>query len=112
MSSRETVILVSALAAVAALFPAYLSFTGKEGHGTGPIVQAATASTESNRNALRAIAPYLLAVPRALIAIPSKPLSVLVSSLGLAAAPLPFVHSTRSMCFVALQSLRASSLAV
>ncbi|CAE6485071.1 unnamed protein product [Rhizoctonia solani] len=88
MSSRETVILVGALATAAALFPAYLSFTGKE---TGPVVQPITAVPQPNQNALRAAAPYLLAVPRALIAIPSKPLSVLAASLALALAPVAIV---------------------
>ncbi|CAE6444187.1 unnamed protein product [Rhizoctonia solani] len=91
MSSRETVILVGALATAAALFPAYLSFTGKEGHGPAPVVPLATTAPPSNSNAFRAIAPYLLAVPRALFAIISKPLRILASSVALAATPLVIV---------------------
>ncbi|KAL5633356.1 hypothetical protein ACGC1H_003748 [Rhizoctonia solani] len=90
MSSRETVILVGALATAAALFPAYLSFTGKEG-AARPVVQPITAVPQPNQNVLRAAAPYLLAVPRALIAIPSKPLSLLASSLALALAPVVII---------------------
>ncbi|KAG8690524.1 hypothetical protein FRC11_010939 [Ceratobasidium sp. 423] len=90
MSSRETVILVGALATAAALFPAYLSFTGKEGHRPAPVVPLAT-TPQSNTNAFRAIAPYLLAVPRALFAIISKPLRILASSIALAAMPLVIV---------------------
>ncbi|ELU43458.1 hypothetical protein AG1IA_02514 [Rhizoctonia solani AG-1 IA] len=92
MSSRETVILVGALATAAALFPAYLSFSGKEVHP--PLVQTATpvsTNPSANRNALRAIAPYLLAIPRALIAIPLRPLGALASSIALAAAPIVIV---------------------
>ncbi|KDN47113.1 hypothetical protein RSAG8_03890, partial [Rhizoctonia solani AG-8 WAC10335] len=89
MSSRETVILVGALATAAALFPAYLSFFGKE--GAGPVVQPVAAVPQPNQNALRAAAPYLLAIPRALIAIPSKPLSVLAASLALVLAPMVIV---------------------
>ncbi|CAE6417989.1 unnamed protein product [Rhizoctonia solani] len=92
MSSRETVILVGALAAAAALFPVYLSFSGKEAHR--PLAQTATpasTSPQTNHNALRAIAPYLLAIPRALIAIPSRPLSLLASSLALVSAPILIV---------------------
>jgi hypothetical protein len=92
MSSRETVILVGALATAAALFPAYLSFSGKDAHG--PAVQTATpvsTNPQTNHNALRVIVPYLLAIPRALIAIPSKPLGILASSLALVAAPVVIV---------------------
>ncbi|KAH7335426.1 hypothetical protein B0J17DRAFT_670112 [Rhizoctonia solani] len=88
MSSRETVILVGALATAAALFPAYLSFAGKEAR---PAAQPVVSVPQPNQNVLRAAAPYLLAIPRALIAIPSKPLSILVSSLALALAPVMIV---------------------
>jgi hypothetical protein len=93
MSSRETVLLVSALAAVAALFPAFFSYFGKDAIAAGPIVQLPTAGpqiipgTQPNQVPVRAIISYVLAVPRAIISLPSKPLSALASLLLLIAAP-------------------------
>jgi hypothetical protein len=95
-TQRETVILVSALATLAALFPAFFSYSSKDAPSVNPLVQSPNPDpnmssplvTASKQIPIRALVPYILAVPRAIIGIPSKPIVFAAYYLILIAAPL------------------------
>ncbi|KAF8605853.1 hypothetical protein BDV93DRAFT_521209 [Ceratobasidium sp. AG-I] len=95
-SHRESVFLVGTVAVLAALLPLFFSYAGQDAPSFDPLTQspnpdpnlsAPLVSTQPKQIPIRALVPYLLAVPRAIISIPSKPLKLAGSSLLLIAAP-------------------------
>lgn len=109
MSSRETILLVSGLAAIAALFPAYISYFGKDGVPSAQPSAGAPATPGAQPPVAHAVIPYLLSMSRAVIYLPSKPIAAAASLLTLIAAPavvvLDVIFYLISFPFVALSAL-------
>ncbi|KAG8693378.1 hypothetical protein FRC08_009141 [Ceratobasidium sp. 394] len=89
-AQHETLLLVSALAALAALFPLFFSYASKYAPPTAPSPDPSMSAplAQAKPVPIRALVPYLLAVPRAIIAIPSKPIGFAAYYIVLVAAPL------------------------